>query len=69
MLTLRQLTEQYGEYLDALTSWAHDYLDIRFSSQVGYNMAVDMVSLYHSRDGWAPSLITAEHIAIRYPQS
>jgi hypothetical protein len=33
----------YGEYLDALTGWANEVLDIQFSAQVGYNMPVDMV--------------------------
>ncbi len=39
-----QLTEQHGEYLKALKRWANDYLNIQFSAQIGYNMAVDMVS-------------------------
>jgi hypothetical protein len=44
ILTLRQLTELYGEYLQALREWANSYLDIQFSAQVSYNMAMDMVS-------------------------
>jgi hypothetical protein len=43
-LTLLQLTELYGEYLTALTKWANSALDIQFSAQVSYNMAMDMVS-------------------------
>lgn len=43
-LTLLQLTELYGEYLTALTEWANSALDIQFSAQVSYNMAMDMVS-------------------------
>ena len=27
-----------------MKKWANDYLGVQFSSQVGYNMAVDMVS-------------------------
>ncbi len=44
LMPVSQLTEQHGEYLDALNSWADDYLNIQFSAQIGYNMAVDMVS-------------------------
>ncbi|KAJ5605313.1 secreted protein [Penicillium lagena] len=36
------LTEGYAEYVEALTQWANAYLDIQWSSQIGYNMAVDM---------------------------
>lgn len=33
------------EYLEALDRWANESLGIQWSSQVGYNMAVDMVCL------------------------
>ncbi|EFX01772.1 secreted protein [Grosmannia clavigera kw1407] len=36
------LTEGYMEYLEALDRWANESLGIQWSSQVGYNMAVDM---------------------------
>ncbi|KAL2004612.1 hypothetical protein VTN00DRAFT_3348 [Thermoascus crustaceus] len=36
------LAELYAEYLTALNSWAEEYLDIQFSAQVSYNMAMDM---------------------------
>jgi hypothetical protein len=42
----------YGEYLTALTQWANENLDIQFSSQVSYNMAMDMVREYvHNASG------------------
>jgi hypothetical protein len=41
---ISQLAEMYGEYLEALTEWANSYLNIQFSAQVSYNMAMDMVS-------------------------
>ncbi|KAH8897356.1 secreted protein [Thozetella sp. PMI_491] len=44
------LTEQYGEYLDALRTWANDYLNVKFSAQPGYNMAVDMQSVIANLD-------------------
>lgn len=34
----------YGDYLKALTKWSNDYLNVQFSAQVSYNMAMDMVS-------------------------
>lgn len=33
----------YGDYLNALTQWANDLLNLQFSAQVSYNMAMDMV--------------------------
>lgn len=45
-LVKTKLTELYGEYLTALTEWANDKLDIQFSAQVSYNMAMDMVRKY-----------------------
>ncbi|KAH8674181.1 secreted protein [Xylariales sp. PMI_506] len=38
------LTEGYGEYISTLNTWANEYLDIQYSCQVGYNMAVDIQS-------------------------
>jgi len=35
----------YGDYLKALSDWENNYLDLQFSAQVSYNMAMDMVSL------------------------
>ncbi|KAL9067682.1 MAG: hypothetical protein Q9157_006735 [Trypethelium eluteriae] len=33
----------YGTYLQTLTKWANDYLDLQFSAQVSYNLAMDML--------------------------
>lgn len=46
------LTEGYGEYLDALREWAKSYFngDVVWSSQIGYNMAVDMQALVGKAD-------------------
>ncbi|CAK7218393.1 hypothetical protein SBRCBS47491_003494 [Sporothrix bragantina] len=44
------LTQGYGEYLDALQKWAQSYLGVAWSSQIGYNMAVDMQSLVAKAD-------------------
>ncbi|OCL07765.1 hypothetical protein AOQ84DRAFT_408338 [Glonium stellatum] len=38
------LTELYGEYLTTLANWANDYLNVQFSAQVSYNLAMDMQS-------------------------
>ncbi|RDW77799.1 hypothetical protein BP6252_05852 [Coleophoma cylindrospora] len=37
------LAELYGTYLGALNSWAHDFLDVQMSSQVSYNLPMDML--------------------------
>ncbi|ERS95284.1 hypothetical protein HMPREF1624_08161 [Sporothrix schenckii ATCC 58251] len=44
------LTEGYGEYLEALRTWSRTYLNVDWSSQIGYNMAVDMQSLIGKAD-------------------
>ncbi|KAL1892393.1 hypothetical protein Sste5346_007131 [Sporothrix stenoceras] len=46
------LTEGYGEYLDALREWAKSCFggDVAWSSQIGYNMAVDMQALVAKAD-------------------
>ncbi|KAL9068938.1 MAG: hypothetical protein Q9157_006341 [Trypethelium eluteriae] len=36
------LTDLYGEYLGALNSWAEQYLDVQYSAQISYNLAMDM---------------------------
>ncbi|KAI9714496.1 MAG: hypothetical protein M1820_000457 [Bogoriella megaspora] len=37
------LTNLYGFYVEALNQWHHDYLDVQFSAQVSYNLAMDML--------------------------
>ena len=36
------LTDLYGEYLSALNTWTEQYLNIQYSAQISYNMAMDM---------------------------
>ncbi|CAK7205455.1 hypothetical protein SEUCBS139899_008229 [Sporothrix eucalyptigena] len=43
------LTQGYGEYLNALQSWAQS-LGVQWSSQIGYNLAIDMPALVHKAD-------------------
>lgn len=42
-LTVKQLTELNAEYLEALTQWSNE-LGIQFSSQVVYNLPMDMLA-------------------------
>lgn len=39
-----QLAKQYQQYLSTLSAWARDYLGLKFSAQVSYNLPMDMVS-------------------------
>ena len=36
------LTDLYAEYISSLNSWANQYLNVQYSAQVSYNMAMDM---------------------------
>ncbi|RFU31735.1 hypothetical protein B7463_g4619, partial [Scytalidium lignicola] len=38
------LTNQYRKYLTTLTSWAEQYLGLKFSAQISYNLPMDMLS-------------------------
>ncbi|KAI9687503.1 MAG: hypothetical protein M1822_002113 [Bathelium mastoideum] len=37
------LTDLYGEYLSAFNSWAEQYLNVQYSAQISYNLAMDML--------------------------
>ncbi|KAE8454643.1 hypothetical protein EG329_000266 [Mollisiaceae sp. DMI_Dod_QoI] len=41
----KTLGKQYREYLSTLSAWARDYLGLKFSAQVSYNLRMDMVQL------------------------
>lgn len=41
---LSVLTDGYGEFLSGLTQWSHG-VGMKYSSQPGYNLPLDMVSL------------------------
>lgn len=41
---ITQLAKQYHQYLSTLSAWARGYLGLKFSSQVSYNLHMDMVS-------------------------
>ncbi|KAI9692010.1 MAG: hypothetical protein M1820_009585 [Bogoriella megaspora] len=36
------LTDLYGEYLGTLNNWSNGYLNMQYSAQVSYNLAMDM---------------------------
>ncbi|KAG9234769.1 secreted protein [Amylocarpus encephaloides] len=38
------LSSLYGEYLTHLNNWANNYLEVEFSTQVGYNLPLDMLA-------------------------
>ncbi|KAH8812100.1 hypothetical protein F5884DRAFT_302871 [Xylogone sp. PMI_703] len=44
------LTNQYRKYLTTLTSWAENYLGLKFSAQISYNLPMDMLSNIPSVD-------------------
>ncbi|KAI9668279.1 MAG: hypothetical protein M1821_001099 [Bathelium mastoideum] len=38
------LTSLYGTYVETLNQWAQDYLNLQFSAQISYNLAMDMLA-------------------------
>lgn len=58
----------YGDYIEALTDWAHETLNVQFSAQITYNLPLDMMSNIPNTDAPECESLGFNHLIDGYRQ-